>query len=265
MRASEIITDDIISKEKRKPSGDVVGKRTSSDYFGNRKEIKKTDRDLLSKEQAKEKQKQWFEDEELGEAADYVYNSVKDAYRAAQKQNKKVVRSIGGYFKLADKDAPGPQFIPDTEFLKKQTDIGNKIRKNTSELQQLFYKLRDAVGSDEKKQLLQQQISLRKQSRELNADLRELRKTGSSYKQIDEADPCWKNYKQVGMKQKGGKRVPNCVPRENVTKEEADKYSERVEEETMKGAAKNPGGARFGGYYGATQRGAPRRGQGFGT
>jgi hypothetical protein len=25
-------------------------------------------------------------------------------------------------------------------------------------------------------------------------------------------DPCWKNYKQVGMKKKAGKSVPNCVP-----------------------------------------------------
>ena len=33
---------------------------------------------------------------------------------------------------------------------------------------------------------------------------------------IDEAkdsdDPCWKNYEQIGMKDKGGKQVPNCVP-----------------------------------------------------
>ena len=31
---------------------------------------------------------------------------------------------------------------------------------------------------------------------------------------MDEAkkDPCWKGYKQVGMKKKGGKEVPNCVP-----------------------------------------------------
>jgi hypothetical protein len=27
---------------------------------------------------------------------------------------------------------------------------------------------------------------------------------------LDEA--CWKNYKQIGMKKKGGKNVPNCVP-----------------------------------------------------
>ena len=29
-------------------------------------------------------------------------------------------------------------------------------------------------------------------------------------KSVDEA--CWKGYTQVGMKTKGGKRVPNCVP-----------------------------------------------------
>ena len=29
---------------------------------------------------------------------------------------------------------------------------------------------------------------------------------------IKEEDPCWKGYKQIGMKNKGGKKVPNCVP-----------------------------------------------------
>jgi len=24
---------------------------------------------------------------------------------------------------------------------------------------------------------------------------------------------CWTNYKQVGMKKKGGRMVPNCVPK----------------------------------------------------
>jgi hypothetical protein len=32
---------------------------------------------------------------------------------------------------------------------------------------------------------------------------------------LEEAkDPCWKNYKQIGTKKKGGKTVPNCVPKE---------------------------------------------------
>ena len=33
-------------------------------------------------------------------------------------------------------------------------------------------------------------------------------------------DPCWDTHKQVGMKKKGGKMVPNCVPKEEVVKEE---------------------------------------------
>ena len=29
---------------------------------------------------------------------------------------------------------------------------------------------------------------------------------------LNEEDPCWKGYKQIGMKKKNGKKVPNCVP-----------------------------------------------------
>ncbi len=25
--------------------------------------------------------------------------------------------------------------------------------------------------------------------------------------------PCWKNYEMVGTKKKGGRKVPNCVPK----------------------------------------------------
>lgn len=28
-------------------------------------------------------------------------------------------------------------------------------------------------------------------------------------------NPCWKNYKMIGKKKKGGKEVPNCVPKES--------------------------------------------------
>lgn len=45
------------------------------------------------------------------------------------------------------------------------------------------------------------------------------RKTG----EVGEAssDPCWKGYKQIGMKKKNGKKVPNCVP-EQVDLEETE-------------------------------------------
>ena len=42
---------------------------------------------------------------------------------------------------------------------------------------------------------------------------------GSCRKKTDEAkkdkDPCWDGYEQVGMKEKDGKEVPNCVPKQN--------------------------------------------------
>ena len=30
--------------------------------------------------------------------------------------------------------------------------------------------------------------------------------------ELEEQSPCWKGYKQIGMKDKDGKQVPNCVP-----------------------------------------------------
>jgi hypothetical protein len=43
-----------------------------------------------------------------------------------------------------------------------------------------------------------------------------------------EDDPCWKGYTQVGMKNKNGKEVPNCVPSKGVPK--AKGYKDKVEE-----------------------------------
>ena len=44
--------------------------------------------------------------------------------------------------------------------------------------------------------------------------------------ELQEEDPCWKGYRQAGMKKKGGKMVPNCVPsngyKEEVFHERAD-------------------------------------------
>jgi hypothetical protein len=35
-----------------------------------------------------------------------------------------------------------------------------------------------------------------------------------------QCEACWKGYKQVGMKDKGGRQVPNCVPNESVVTED---------------------------------------------
>ena len=57
----------------------------------------------------------------------------------------------------------------------------------------------------------------------LGIDKKELSKMSSKLKttleSLNEDSPCWKGYKQVGMKDKGGRQVPNCVPNESVVKE----------------------------------------------
>ena len=37
---------------------------------------------------------------------------------------------------------------------------------------------------------------------------------GEAKKTLKNSNPCWKGYKPVGTKKKGGRTVPNCVPKE---------------------------------------------------
>ena len=46
----------------------------------------------------------------------------------------------------------------------------------------------------------------------------------------DQEDPCWKGYKQIGMKKKNGKQVPNCVP-EDETENESEENQDNEKEE----------------------------------
>lgn len=45
-------------------------------------------------------------------------------------------------------------------------------------------------------------------------------------------DPCWDGYEQYGMKKKGKKEVPNCVPvEEDADEEQAPKVNKRTSDE----------------------------------
>tara|TARA_Y100000813_G_scaffold191157_1_gene167926 strand:+ start:2238 stop:2960 length:723 start_codon:yes stop_codon:yes gene_type:complete len=44
---------------------------------------------------------------------------------------------------------------------------------------------------------------------------KEMKKEVKEAKNGGDNDPCWDSHKQVGMKKKGGKMVPNCVPKES--------------------------------------------------
>lgn len=45
----------------------------------------------------------------------------------------------------------------------------------------------------------------------------DLPRSKKEYMKVDESDkkdPCWDGYEMVGMKEKDGKKVPNCVPKD---------------------------------------------------
>ena len=49
-----------------------------------------------------------------------------------------------------------------------------------------------------------------------------------------QSEACWSGYKQVGMKDKGGKKVPNCVP-EDMSIEDAMKVDGYIPESYEEG------------------------------
>ena len=61
----------------------------------------------------------------------------------------------------------------------------------------------------------------------------------------EEGDPCWDGYKQVGMKDKDGKEVPNCVPIEEDLEKIVREELSAVLDEDEKKACKPSKGKRF--------------------
>ena len=51
----------------------------------------------------------------------------------------------------------------------------------------------------------------------------------------EDADPCWTGYKMVGMKDKNGKKVPNCVPGEGVPAMKKESVTEMDKSQTPPG------------------------------
>lgn len=66
-----------------------------------------------------------------------------------------------------------------------------------------------------------------------------------SYEPVTAAgeSPCWDGYKQVGWKMKGGKRVPNCVPKDSSTDAELAASRPAPKKDRIYGSKKNPKGS----------------------
>ena len=63
----------------------------------------------------------------------------------------------------------------------------------------------------------------------------------------DASDPCWDGYVQVGMKEKDGKMVPNCVPADEAALSATAGSKPAPKKDQIKGSDKNPKGSASGG------------------
>ena len=92
-----------------------------------------------------------------------------------------------------------------------------------NELAMYISQLSNTINGTKDKKMLQY---LKKTKKEVEKELKS-RKTNEG-KITEDENPCWKGYKQIGMKEKDGKQVPNCVPIDE-TVEEATKRDYKAE------------------------------------
>lgn len=130
------------------------------------------------------------------------------------------------------------KFDVDIEFTKhfadRMNDKRNKPAITGDELKSLFQKMADNKGKRIKKHAnseailkdIQSDLNLPVVVNWKNGEFEVVNKTimrkkafkspdpQIKYEQNEDNDPCWDSHKQVGTKKKGGKTVPNCVPKE---------------------------------------------------
>ena len=77
------------------------------------------------------------------------------------------------------------------------------------------------LSLQKRKALIDKQITMKRQQA--------LNKQGMDKKTVKEGDgdPCWDTHKQVGMKKKGNRMVPNCVPKNKVKESTEDSLRDR--------------------------------------
>jgi hypothetical protein len=104
-------------------------------------------------------------------------------------------------------------------------DEGGMVLTQLEQLERAIAMIRSYVGKDYEKQLpawVQAKITIATDY----ADTVGTYLLSKNEKVTEAKDPCWTDYTQVGMKDKGGRQVPNCVPSKGVPK--AKGYKEEV-------------------------------------
>jgi hypothetical protein len=107
----------------------------------------------------------------------------------------------------------------DTANIKEKIDVGADAGKTISD----FVRSKDPrFEGDSKKQRIKRALGAYYGAQKEEVEIQE------------DKDPCWKGYKQIGMKDKGGRQVPNCVPKEEYEDLVGQLVSEGYEDEQVR-------------------------------
>jgi len=141
-----------------------------------------------------------FETEMLGEMSltDFRSKALIDLYDKSYDAKKALTRLVSSSKMLNDADKNKKRFLKDLQERFNYKEIIELI----SELEKMGFK----VYEKESKPSFMEEADLFLKNPKKNNMFQE-----GSNDILNEKDPCWKGYKQYGMKTKNGKEVPNCV------------------------------------------------------
>ena len=153
-----------------------------------------------------------------------VLGAVK-AYQQGMERHKAATATAGKALKVAAKGASefGKGVASGVKATGKAAQTAHRVLKNSYEMDEAVY------GGEPKKPAVPADTRMTVTAADKKANTKAWQKYKSghpSYKAADHLqneakkmkgdDPCWKDYEMVGTKKKGGKEVPNCVPKEAV-------------------------------------------------
>ena len=234
MKMSEIINDDIISKEKRK-SSEWVKPRTSPiarDYFGNKStQTKPIDREV----QKKSRQKEWFEEgQEITNTHQALFNILKSGD----------ADELSNFLRTHSELSNDPAFKTAQKILKTWKEISSDVSNYKSGRQD--YQITDEESLDNTLNMTAFEDSVPLDSKYTVCAKGSNQPTLLSHTKHEAEE--------------AAKKVPGSTVRLVVPKTKTGKMGEG----SMKAAARKPEGSKFGGYYKGTQKGAPKPNQSFG-
>ena len=144
------------------------------------------------------------------------YCGGKGCDKCEKKMKKEALDPVGQ--EDGDIDNDGDVDKSDKYLHKKRKAIGKAIAKKTKKeeaqfynwREEFFYEMGGEVDAETEKKVTEKRVN---NKITINPKLGEAKNGGDN-------DPCWDSHKKVGMKKKGGKMVPNCVPKEEVELQE---------------------------------------------